>query len=181
MPSPASCHPCWLITFCSYSLPTSAILIQYIYVCVCVTCRRSKPPRWLVVLLSPFKQTLVWHLKEGCDHIHILLSSWFVFPLYSAVQQIIKALFDVCSFHSMPDGYSQTVIAASPFAGICLRSAGPNWVRSDTNLNATGEQPKFTFCRYLIWEWHFHQSCQNTVTVLTTCFYHNAQTCKYKV
>jgi len=41
----------------------------------------------------------------------------------------------------MLDGYSGTVIAVCPFAGVCLRSAGWNWVRSDTNLNATGTNP----------------------------------------
>ena len=151
MPSPASCNPCWLITFCSHSLPTLAISIHYIYiyiyVCVCVSHPEDlnlQDGLWFYSV--PSNRHWFGTLRKAVTtYTFCFLHGWY-FPLYSAVQQIIKALYDVCSFHSMPDGYSRTVIAASPFAGVCPRSAGPNWVRSYTNLNATEDQPKFTFC-----------------------------------
>jgi hypothetical protein len=64
--------------------------------------------------------------------------------LHNAVQRIVKALLAVRLFHSMPEGYSQTVIAV--FLCVCLTSAAQIWARSDTNVNVTGDQQKFTFC-----------------------------------
>jgi hypothetical protein len=64
--------------------------------------------------------------------------------LCNAVQRIVKALLAVRLFHSMPEGYSRTVIAV--FLCVCLTSAAQIWARSDTNLNATGDQQTFTFC-----------------------------------
>jgi hypothetical protein len=45
----------------------------------------------------------------------------------------------------MSEGHLGTAVL-SVHSRVCMRCAAQIWAKSDANLNATGDQPQFTFC-----------------------------------